>query len=147
MSISDDLTKIRRSANRIQNEYAKLETQAGDLLELLTIRTEERDDARRDYGRASTRVLELEAEVRRLAENQQTKATSGDTGAVTQAVRGTLLDVLTYAQEHDQLNEGDTVRIHQGDATYDVTVGKVERPAPDTVRFHPQLSPVDLEDL
>lgn len=68
MTIDSDLTKIRRSTNRIQKAYTALETQAGDLLTQLTLRTEERDDARHDHSVSTARVAELEAEVKRLTD-------------------------------------------------------------------------------
>lgn len=68
MTIDSDLTKIRRSTNRIQKAYTALETQAGDLLTQLTLRTEERDDARHDLSTSAARVAELEAEVKRLTD-------------------------------------------------------------------------------
>ena len=102
VSIEEDLTRIRRSTNRIEGAYGLLSAEyEATRLELSNV-SAERDAALRDYGRASTRVAELEAEVQRLTD---LLAQQGDDRALiyeTDFVTNDGWSMSTIAKNHDQ---------------------------------------------
>lgn len=95
MTIDDDLTRIRRSANRIENAHAALANE-------LAVRTQERDAALRDHTTAAARIVELEAEVQRLTD---LLAQQEDSERLIYATDFTTNDgwtLSTIAKNHDQ---------------------------------------------